>query len=98
MVHGVLGEPLALPRRRPRVLAVAVRDPDGALEALARAVWRALGHVPDHPDFLPHVTVARGIVMRPVGTPEPRRVTFATLTLYRSLPGSRYEPLSVVTL
>ena len=58
-----LGEPLWLPRRRPRVLAVVVDDRGGQLGALqARLVERLASdrwHEPERRSYLPHVTVAR---------------------------------------
>jgi len=58
-----LGEALWLPRRRPRVLAVAVDDGDGALTAmqgaLAEALAGAIGFDAGDRPYLPHVTVAR---------------------------------------
>src|SRR5579871_2154924 len=61
-----LGAPVWLPLRRPRVLAVEVGDPSGALrrlrDALAGELARSLAWDPGHERFRPHVTVAR---MRP---------------------------------
>ena len=58
-----VGEPLWLPPRRPRVLAVALEDPDGALGRTQTAVSSALAaggwYVPETRPFLAHVTVAR---------------------------------------
>src|SRR5579871_5501091 len=54
-----LGAPMWLPPRRPRVLAVEVGDPDGALRAMRGAlvaeIARALGWNPGHERFRPHV-------------------------------------------
>lgn len=102
------GEPLWLPRRRPRVLAVALDDRHGQLGALQERLVERLAaggwHDPELREYLPHVTVARvrgraapsraGVMARP---PE---LVFdgAALTLYRSHlhpDGARYEPLSV---
>lgn len=58
-----LGEPVWLPPRRPRVLAVDLEDGDGALASVARAVVAELtahaGHVPEERPFRAHVSVAR---------------------------------------
>jgi 2'-5' RNA ligase len=105
-----LGAPLWLPRRRPRVLAVAVEDRHGALgdlqtrlvERLAMDGW----HEPEGRPYLPHVTVARargreGIrVARDAAPAPPAAVPFdgSAVTLYRSRllrAGARYEPLFV---
>ena len=59
----VLGGPLWLPPRRSSVLACAVEDPTGALEALHHRVRTALaeasGWQPDRRPLLAHVTVCR---------------------------------------
>jgi len=108
-----LGAPLWLPRRRPRVLAVALEDRHGALGALqGRLVERlAAGgwHEPDARPYLPHVTVARSReregarVPRDAVLPAPPPLAFdgAAVVLYRSRlarEGARYEPLSVSRL
>jgi 2'-5' RNA ligase len=58
-----LGSALCLPPRRPRVVAVKLRDPDGALGAiqatLAAALVSASVYEPERRAFLPHITVAR---------------------------------------
>ena len=95
---------LALPRRRPRVLAVELADGDGALAelqgALVRALAEAIGFVPERRAFLPHVTVAR---LREPRTPSLRELpecgvfAAASLTLFRSHlspRGARYEALA----
>ena len=98
-----LGEPLWLPRRRPRVLAVALEDRHGRLGALQERLVKRLAargwHDPEARPYLPHVTVARG---RGSGAalPAPPAVVFggAALTLYRSQldpGGARYKALSV---
>lgn len=53
-----LGEGLLLPRRRPRVVAVGVRDPDGSLDELHARVGDAVGAT-ERRRYRPHVTVAR---------------------------------------
>lgn len=106
-----LGEPLWLPRRRPRVLAVALDDRHGQLAALQEQLVARLAeggwHAPEARPYLPHVTVARvrgrGPAPRGGGLPAPPAVVFdgAALTLYRSRlhpDGARYEPLSVSRL
>jgi RNA 2',3'-cyclic 3'-phosphodiesterase len=96
-----------LPRpRAPRVLAVEVRDADGALAALQADVARGIEEVSDwrreKRPFLAHVTVGR---VRPRGRPgldmgaPPDAGTFAAaaLTLFRSRlhpHGARYEPVA----
>jgi 2'-5' RNA ligase len=66
----LLGAPLWLPPRRPRALAVELRDDTGELERVHRDLLRALSEVCELPDeqhgggvrrhrFRPHVTVAR---------------------------------------
>jgi 2'-5' RNA ligase len=105
-----LGEPLWLPRRGPRVLAVALEDRHGMLgELQARLAERLAAdgwHEPEARPYLPHVTVARvggreGIrVPRGAMPPAPPPLVFdgAAVTLYRSRldpGGARYEPLFV---
>jgi RNA 2',3'-cyclic 3'-phosphodiesterase len=102
------GEPLWLPRRRPRVLAVALEDRHGELAALqARLVERLAEdgwHDPETRPYLPHVTVARvrgGKAPQGARAPAaPPAFVFdgAAVVLYRSRlsqAGARYEPLSV---
>lgn len=102
-----LGEPLWLPRRRPRVLAVALEDRHGELAALQAQLVERLAaggwYEREARPYLPHVTVAR--VRRGVAaaTPElspPTAPPFegAAVVLYRSrlaAAGARYEPLAV---
>jgi RNA 2',3'-cyclic 3'-phosphodiesterase len=58
-----LGEARWLPRRAPRVLAVAIGDRDGELGRLHGALSGALAdggwHEPEERPYLPHATVAR---------------------------------------
>jgi len=58
-----LGQPVWLPSRHPRVLAVGLADAGGQLSEMARAVVEELaahaGHVPEKRPFRPHVSVAR---------------------------------------
>ncbi len=99
------GGPLLLPRRRPKVLAVSVADPDGELAALQAAVSGALSHasgwVPEHRRFTAHVTVARmrgseGPPAELAPTPDLRFAPEAVV-LYRSIldpEGARHEALA----
>jgi 2'-5' RNA ligase len=102
--------PLLLPPRRPRILAAALDDPDGALAALYAEVSASLAaagaYEPERRTFRPHVTVAR---LRPrVRAPRAVPGTFARLefagiavTLFasRTAPqGARYEALSRIPL
>lgn len=104
-----LGGVLWLPRRRPRVLAVAVRDGDGALGALqgelVAALEAAIGYRSERRAFLAHVTVARvrgSVAARTLEPPAgPGRFSAPALSLMRSLPadgGVRYEALERVVL
>lgn len=107
-----LGEAMWLPRRRPRVLALAIDDPGGQLAGLQAEVAGSLvsGGLlePETRPYLPHVTVARvrGETRvtardRDVVAPESGRFDGKRLTVYRSLLGAgpaRYEPLHQVGL
>jgi 2'-5' RNA ligase len=102
-----LGEPLWLPRRRPRVLAVALEDRHGQLGALqARLVEQLVAggwYEREARPYLPHVTVARvrrGAAMPTSEAPPLASPPFdgAAVVLYRShlaSAGARYEPLAV---
>jgi 2'-5' RNA ligase len=95
-----LGEAIWLPPRRPRVLAVKVGDPDGALTRVQAAVSAALAaggwYAPEGRAYLPHVTVARvraGAARVPAGErvraeavapPAPLEFVGSEVTLYRS--------------
>lgn len=104
------GEPVWLPRRRPRVLAVTLEDDDGALRdlqsLLAAALVRAGVYEPEGRLFFPHVTVARvrrGERVRPARLEPSRAVEFEAkaVTLFRSHLGpgpALYEPVHRVTL
>jgi 2'-5' RNA ligase len=97
-----LGAALALPRRRPRVLAVAIEDPGGELAALQSRVagvlvaggWLA----PETRPYRPHITVARvprgGRLTDVPPPPPPEPFAAEAVTLFRSHPGSRYEALA----
>ncbi len=101
-----LGEPVWLPTRRPRVLAVSLSDPDGAVARVHSVVSAALSaggwYAPEARPFLAHVTVARvarGARVRPRSIEAPPGFTFrcSRVTLYRSRlspAGARYEPLA----
>jgi 2'-5' RNA ligase len=105
-----LGEPVWLPARRPRVLAVRLEDESGALARLQAALSAALvnggWYARESRPFLAHVTVAR--VAKDARFRSPRLeappgvdVRCSRVTLFRSRLGSsgaRYEPLSVVEL
>lgn len=98
---------LALPPRRPRVVAAAVADaPEGALAGLQAALSAELAaaglHAPERRPFRPHVTVARvrsGARLDARGLPDPPALDFraAAVTLFRSRTapsGARYEALA----
>jgi 2'-5' RNA ligase len=88
-----LGEPLWLPRRGPRVLAVALKDAAGGLGELQGRVGAALEAAgawrPERRPFLGHVTVARvrsGARVRATELDPPPALRFegAAVVLYRS--------------
>jgi RNA 2',3'-cyclic 3'-phosphodiesterase len=104
------GELAALPKRRPRVIALDLTDREGRAAAAQRAVGAALagavGYEPEARRFRPHVTVAR---VRKGAHPAPRAparapgspFTAAEVVLYRSdlgPGGARYTPLATVVL
>jgi len=105
-----LGEAVWLPARRPRVLAVSIEDPDGALARVQAALSKALQaggwYAPEPRPFLAHATAARvqkGARPRPRQSEPPPPIAFegSMITLYRSRLGSagaRYEPLRTVLL
>lgn len=104
-----LGAPVWLPRRRPRALALDVRDGRGELEAchsrLAASLAEAIGWQPAR-RFRPHVTavrLSRGVDPGSQALPVSPALDFSgeAVTLYRSvlLPeGAQYEPLATVGL
>jgi RNA 2',3'-cyclic 3'-phosphodiesterase len=110
VVEPQLGEPVWLPARRPRVLAVRLVDVDGVLARVQAALASTLAaggwYVPDSRPFLAHVTVARvakdaRIRMQELEPPPAVAVRCTRVTLYRSRLGSsgaRYERLSAVEL
>jgi 2'-5' RNA ligase len=105
----IVGAPVWLPPRRPRVLAVEVVDPAGALHALHRALvveleatlgWRA-----PRERYRPHITVARmrGGSERPRALPPTPALSFApaALTLFRSTldpAGATYTAMASIPL
>lgn len=105
-----LGEPLWLPPRRPRVLAIALEDRERALSRLQSTLARALAgggwYERERRGFLAHVTVARtatGSQLRPPDPPSPVPMSFlgTSVALYRSRVGRagvRYERLAAVQL
>ena len=108
-----IGAPLWLPPRRPRALAVEVRDnPEGGLAALHGALVEALARVSGYEDerrrYRAHVTLARlragphGPVGEHVLPPTPAlSFTPASVVLYRSWlspAGASYEALATRTL
>jgi len=102
-----LGAALWLPRRRPRVLALALEDRHGQLGGLQeRLVERLVAggwHEREGRPYLPHVTVARvrgGGTVRTGELPAPPGLAFdgAAVVLYRSHlsgAGAEYEALAV---
>ena len=100
---------IALPPRRPRVLAVELDDPTGALTALQARISTALQdtglYTPEPRHFLPHVTIARarGAIAREHAyvDVEPLEFVVPAVTVYRSRTdpaGAVYEPLHRVPL
>lgn len=110
VVEPRFGEPVWLPARRPRVLAVRLEDASGALARVQAALSSALAaggwYAPESRPYLGHVTVARmakdARIKPPRLEPPPAvEVHCSRVTLYRSRLGSggaRYEPLSTVEL
>ena len=86
-----VGEPVWLPARRPRVLAVELADAGGALGAAQASLSSALSaggwYEPESRPFFAHVTVARvarGARQRPVSLDPPPALSFsaARVTLF----------------
>ena len=104
------GSALWLPARRPRVLAVELRDDEGALARIQSVLSRALvaggWYAPESRPFLAHVTVARvarDARIRGVELPAPpgSAVRCSRVTLYRSrlgAGGARYSAEASVEL
>ena len=105
-----LGDPVWLPARRPRVLAVRLDDVSGDLARVQATLSTALAaggwYAPESRPYLAHVTVARmakDARVRPAQLEPPPAVEVhcSRVTLYRSRLGSsgaRYELLSAVEL
>lgn len=104
-----IGAPVWLPPRRPRALAVEIRDDAGGLNALhdelRGRLAEAIAWEPERRRFRPHITVARLRSWAPppaFADPSPPLVFEpASLTLYRSHlepDGARYEGLTRVDL
>lgn len=103
-----LGAAMWLPRRRPRVLAVAVEDDTGSLARVQSALAQALNaggwYRPQTRPYLAHVTVARvgkdrGLRVPPPPPPPVVLAETARVTLYRShlsAKGSRYEAVRTI--
>lgn len=104
------GAPVWLPKRRPRALALELRDQSGELVALRQDLVDQLGRLtgwePERRSFLPHLTVGRaGRRFRPAPSlPEPSpTLSFdpESITLYRSHlepAGARYEAIFTLPL
>ena len=96
----------AVPPRRPRLLAIGLRDEDGHAAELHSRLTAALAHPgverAEGRPYWPHVTLARlrghGFLTPPREQPPPLEpFEPPALTLYRSEPGpdgSRYTPLA----
>lgn len=105
-----LGEPLWLPSRRPRVVAVSLQDRRQRLAELQSELAAALHaggwYEPERRPFRAHVTLARAsgnAPIAPIDLPPPAPIRFmgSTVVLWRSLlgrGGARYERLSRVSL
>jgi 2'-5' RNA ligase len=105
-----LDEPVWLPTRRPKVLAVRLQDRGGGLRqiqsALAGSLARGGWYEPESRPFTAHVTVARAARrerVRPVDLEPPAALAWRadTLVLFRSRlgrGGARYEALRTVPL
>lgn len=105
-----LGEPLWLPPRRPRVVAIALQDRQLALTALQSKLAATLQtggwYQPELRPFRPHVTVARAagnarLAAAQLPAPDSMGFVGSTIALMRSRTapgGARYERLSEVAL
>ena len=106
-VLGVRGV-VAVPRRRPRLVALDLDDTRGRARDLAAKVSSALAteglHEPEDRPFWAHLTLARmqgrparaGNAGVQLARRPPDSLTFDHVTLYRSLSspsGARYEPI-----
>jgi 2'-5' RNA ligase len=107
-----VGEAVALPHRRPRVLAVSLEDPVGVLAAVQGTLSGALSsggfYEPEERPFYGHVTVARAgrharIPRTALLAPPPPSLHFrgSEVVLYRShlrRGGASYDPLERIEL
>lgn len=105
-----LGESRWLPPRRPRVLAVELRDPTGALARTQASLSGVLvsggWYEPEKRPYLPHVTVARAarevrVARRPLPLLPSLEFHAGCVTLFQSRlsrSGARYEPLASIEL
>ena len=105
-----LGDPIWLPRRRPRVVAIGLVDRERTLAELQLRLARVLAeggwYEPEQRGFRPHVTVARAarsarLWALELAAPVALRFLGDEVTLMRSRTGSggaRYERLASVTL
>ena len=110
VAESAFGEAVWLPARRPRVLAVSLSDPDGAIARIQSVLSSALvagsWYAPESRPFLAHVTVARvgrDARVRPVELPAPpaSAVRCSRVTLYRSRlssAGAQYLAMASVDL
>jgi RNA 2',3'-cyclic 3'-phosphodiesterase len=111
VAESAFGEALWLPARRPRVLAVALSDPDGEIARIQSVLSSALvaggWYAAESRPFLAHVTVARvgrDARVRPVSLASPPgdlAVRCSRVTLYRSQlssAGARYAAIASVDL
>lgn len=96
-----------LPRRRPHLFALGLSDVGGRTAALQASITDALAaarlYEAERRRFWPHVTLARvrrGSRATHLASDPPAIVRFGAsqLTLYRSRPGSDYEPLERLEL
>jgi 2'-5' RNA ligase len=93
--------------KSPRVLWLGVAGEGDALTALAIELGKELGVVSEHPDYTPHLTLARAMHVKgdPMLNEVARRLErkkFGSwevdhLTVYESA-GGRYRPLAVIPL
>jgi RNA 2',3'-cyclic 3'-phosphodiesterase len=111
VAKSAFGDALWLPARRPRVLAVSLSDPGGAIARIQSVLSSALvaggWYAPESRPFLAHVTVARvgrDARVRPVSLPAPPgdlAVRCSRVTLYRSRlspAGAQYSAMASVDL
>lgn len=102
------GEPLLLPRRRPRVLAVAIEDPKRELAVLQATLAGTLAEAVGWGEtraYRPHLTLARigrdGAAPETLSPPTQQEFRIGEILLMRSFlepSGARYEELARVAL